>query len=298
MSSADILKMAITAFIGAAAFIARTAAKPKMESAENPKKIKLFRQFMLVLLIISGWFFVGILISKFSGGFGHLEIEFKMFPPRTTLFGVSFSDSTVITWIIIAVVLLLSLIFRFFVFPKFKEKPESFQNIIELAVEAMHSFTRNTAGEISDELSAYMFSVAVLLIGSAIAELFGLRPPTADLIITFSLGLATFFLINFISIKKKGLKGRLKGLASPSPIIFPMKVLSDFSVPVSLACRLFGNMLGGMIVMELLKSSLGGYSVGLTALAGLYFNVFHPLIQTYIFIILSLTFISEAVEVI
>lgn len=160
----------------------------------------------------------------------------------------------------------------------------------------MESFTQNTAGHCSSELPAYMFSIAILLISCAAAELFGQRPPTADLIMTFSLGIATFFLINFLSIKKKGIGGRLKGLASPSPIIFPLKILSDISVPVSLACRLFGNMLGGMIVMDLLKSSLGGYAVGFTALAGIYFNLFHPLIQTYIFIILSLTFINEAVE--
>ena len=58
----------------------------------------------------------------------------------------------------------------------------------------------------------------------------------------------------------------------------------------------FGNMLGGMIVMDLLKSVLGGYASGIPAVAGLYFNLFHPLIQTYIFIILSLTFINEAIE--
>ncbi|MHB1150800.1 MAG: F0F1 ATP synthase subunit A [Eubacteriales bacterium] len=297
MGTAEIIKLAITAMVGAGAFVARSAAKQKIENAANPKKIKSFRTLMFVLLIISGWFFIGILISEFSGGFGGLEVEFELFPPRTTLFGISFSNSTIITWVIIAIILILSLMFRFLVFPKFSKKPKGFQNVIELAVESMYSFTRNTTGKLSDELPAYMFSIAVLLIGSAVAELFGLRPPTADLIMTFSLGLATFFLINFLSIKKKGIKGRLKGLASPSPIIFPMKVLSDLSVPVSLACRLFGNMLGGMIVMELLKSSLGGYSIGLTALAGLYFNVFHPLIQTYIFIILSLTFINEAVEV-
>ena len=55
-------------------------------------------------------------------------------------------------------------------------------------------------------------------------------------------------------------------------------------------------MLGGMIVMDLLKSVLGGYASGIPAVAGLYFNLFHPLIQTYIFIILSLTFINEAIE--
>ena len=71
---------------------------------------------------------------------------------------------------------------------------------------------------------------------------------------------------------------------------------ADDAVPVSLACRLFGNMLGGMIVMDLLKGVLGGYSIGVIPVAGLYFNLFHPIIQIYIFIILSMTFINEAIE--
>ena len=134
------------------------------------------------------------------------------------------------------------------------------------------------------------------MIGCALTELFGKRPPTADLIVTLSMGLCTFFLINYYGIRLKGFGGRIKTLASPSPVIMPMKMLSDVAIPVSLACRLFGNMLGGMIVMDLLKNSLGGYAVGVTSLAGLYFNLFHPLIPTYIFITLSLTFIYEAVE--
>ena len=74
-----------------------------------------------------------------------------------------------------------------------------------------------------------------------------------------------FFLINYYGIRQKGLGGRVRSLASPSPMIFPMKILSDCAVPVSLACRLFGNMLGGYIVMDLLKASLGGYSSGVSA---------------------------------
>ena len=75
-----------------------------------------------------------------------------------------------------------------------------------------------------------------------------------------------------------------------------IKIDSDIAIPNSLACRLFGNMLGGMIVMELLKGALGGYAAGIPGIAGLYFNLFHPLIQAYIFITLSLTFIDEAME--
>jgi hypothetical protein len=100
--------------------------------------------------------------------------------------------------------------------------------------------------------------------------------------------------------KKLGIGGRFKAMGGPMvamrPIMIPMKIVSDIAIPISLACRLFGNMLGGMIVMELLKGALGGYAAGIPGIAGLYFNLFHPLIQAYIFITLSLTFIDEAME--
>ncbi len=82
----------------------------------------------------------------------------------------------------------------------------------------------------------------------------------------------------------------------PKAIIAPFKLLSDLAVPISLACRLFGNMLGGLVVVELIYFALGAFSVGIPAVLGLYFNAFHPLIQFFIFINLSLTFIGEAVE--
>jgi F-type H+-transporting ATPase subunit a len=254
-------------------------------------------KLLTVLMALCVWYFVGSVISALmGGGSGGLTVEFQMFPARTVLYGLSVSGSAIITWAIILVVLALSLIFRYALFPKFTAKPDGFQNIMEAVIEGMEKFTRGVTGPLSRELPIYMFAIALLLIGSAVSELFGQRPPTSDLIMTFTMGLITFSMINFLSIKHKGLRGRIKSMASPSPIMLPMKILSDIAVPISLASRLFGNMLGGMIVMDLLKSALGGYSVGVTALAGVYFNVFHPLIQAYIFIILSLTFINEAAE--
>ena len=90
--------------------------------------------------------------------------------------------------------------------------------------------------------------------------------------------------------------GRIKSLAQPTPVVFPIRVISDCAVPVSMACRLFGNMLGGMIVMDLIYKSLGNGAIGIPSVVGLYFNVFHPLIQAFIFITLTLTFINEATE--
>lgn len=296
MDTASVIKLALAAVAGAAAFVFRARAKQKASAEGAPAKYKKNAKLLTMVMVVCAWYFIGAVISAFSGPGGGLSLEFQMASSRTALFGYSFSDSAIITWVIILVILALSLIFRYVLFPRFKDTPGGFQNVIEAAVEGMEKFTRGVTGHLSDELPIYMFAIALLLVGCAAAELFGQRPPTSDLIMTFSLGLATFFLINLMSIRHKGLGGRIKALASPSPVMLPMKILSDIAVPISLACRLFGNMLGGMIVMDLLKSSLGGFSVGVTALAGIYFNVFHPLIQTYIFIILSLTFINEAAE--
>ena len=134
------------------------------------------------------------------------------------------------------------------------------------------------------------------MVGCAAVELLGYRAPTADITMTFALALITFILINYYGIKKKGVVGRIKSLAKPTPVVYPMKIVSDLAVPVSLACRLFGNMLGGMIVMDLLYYALGSAAIGIPSVLGLYFNLFHPLIQTFIFVTLTLTFINEAVE--
>ena len=159
-----------------------------------------------------------------------------------------------------------------------------------LKVENLCQYTKANVGDLGNGLPAYLFMVAAFLVGSAILELFGVRAPTSDITMTFSLALMTFVLINYYGFKVKGVGGRLKRYRNP------MNLVSDLAVPVTLACRLFGNMLGGLIVMDLLYFAMGNYAVAVPSVVGLYFNVFHPLIQAFIFVTLSLTFIGEAVE--
>ena len=192
------------------------------------------------------------------------------------------------TYVNSGALILLAVLFRLFVFPRFTETPHGLQNVVELAVEWLSRYCRaNLCRPLGENLAAYLFTVALYMIGCAAVELLGLRAPTSDILTTFAMALVTFFLINFYGIRSKGLGGRLRSMARPTPVIFPIKILTDVAVPVSLACRLFVNMLGGMIVMELLYFALGNAAFGAPAVLGLYFNVFHPLIQVFIFITLS-----------
>ncbi len=291
-----IIKLSVSAVAFAAFLVFYMKKRHDTMEETDLKKRKKKRRLPFFGMVIAGWYFIASAVNLITGGGKGISLELEIFSPRMQIGPVSVARTTVTGYCILAVVAVLCVLFRVFAYPKFKDEPRGLQNALEAAVEFVDSFTVNNAGDLSPVLPSYMFSVAVLLIGCAFSELFGQRPPTSDVLFTFSLALCTFYLIKHYAIRKKHIGGFLKSLVSPTPLILPMKILSDISEPVSLACRLFGNMLGGMITMDLLKNSLGGYAVGVTSLAGLYFNLFHPLIQTYIFIVLSLTFIREATE--
>ncbi len=248
------------------------------------------------LLLGGAWFFIGQLLILLFGKPESEEITVEIWAPRTEIFGLDISSTVVISWVIIAILGVGALLFRLLIVPKMSDKPKGIQNVMEIAVEAACDFTHSNVGDLGNNLPAYMFSTVVFLIGCAAVELLGVRAPTADITMTFALSLITFVLINYYGLKKKGLVGRVKSMASPSAAILPIKIVSDLAIPISLACRLFGNMLAGMIVMELLYAVLGSGAVGIPSVAGLYFNVAHPLIQAYIFVTLTLTFINEATE--
>jgi len=264
--------------------------------AKPEKKDKQKRIFAVVLIAAGGFLFSTRLLDIIFGPLVDQQLEFSMWPARAQVLGYSLSYTIIYTWIAMALLITAAIIIRLTVFRRPKDIPGGAQNVIEIIVETIGNYTDAKAHGTGEVLCSYILTIASLLVTSAFLELFRLRPPTADITMTFSLAFMTFLLINIYGIRKKGLIGRIKSLASPTPIVFPFRLISDLAIPVSMACRLFGNMLGGMIVIDLLYSSLGANAVGIPGVAGLYFNAFHPLIQTFIFVTLTLTFINEAIE--
>ena len=294
-----IIKLGVSAALSAVFLILFFVSRSARSHEDEKKSTKLLGKISFIGLIASAWFLIASVFSIFihSESINDILGEFSIMADRVTLFGVSFAKTSVTMWCITAIVLVLCILFRIFVFPKFRdEKPGILQHGIEILVDFFDSFTTSKVEGDTGMLSSYLISLAILMFGCAVSELFSLRPPTSDIMVTLSMGLMTFFFINYYGIKNKRLSGRFRSMITPSPVLLPMKIISDIAVPVSLACRLFGNMLGGMIVMDLLKGAAGGYALGIAPVAGLYFNLFHPVIQIYIFVTLSLTFINEAVE--
>ncbi|MDR2615804.1 MAG: F0F1 ATP synthase subunit A [Oscillospiraceae bacterium] len=292
----DYILLAVFVAFSVVCFFWRRAASARF-AADPSKKNKRVRLLATAATIFGAYLVITRLIQIFFGKHEAEDLsEFSIWAARREIFGFSVSETVLWSWVVMAALVVLAIALRWLILRRASEPPRGAQNALETVVSEIMKFAGSNVHGEGEMLGSYVFSVAALLVGCAVLELFGIRTPASDITFTFGLSIITFILINVYGIKKKGVAGRIKSLAKPTPIVMPIKIVTDFAIPVSLAARLFGNMLGGMIIMDLLYSALGNNAVGITSVVGLYFNVFHPLLQAFIFATLSLTFINEAVE--
>lgn len=187
-----------------------------------------------------------------------------------------------------------------------KTVPGKKQVIAEFIVSWIYKFTKDNMGEENEKFAPYIGTIFAFIVCGSSLGLLGLRPITADLNVTGALAALTFIAIQVNGIRKLGVRGRLQEMCDPYPFMFPIKLMEECTLPVSLALRLFGNILGGVIVVELwmyLMEYLSGLmsdvpflrAVTVLPLNG-FFDVFEPIIQTYIFTMLTMVFLTAAME--
>ena len=148
----------------------------------------------------------------------------------------------------------------------------------------------------------WFFGVFCFIVTSNYIGLLSFRSPTADLATTLALSLSTFTLIHFMGIKVNG-GAYFKGYIEPMPVLLPLNIIGEIATPISLSLRLFGNILGGTIIMGLINSALSQGPIllqvvgfgAITPVLHAYFDVFAGFLQTFIFVILSMTFIKDKI---
>ena len=204
--------------------------------------------------------------------------------------GIEIAESTVITWVIMAVLTLLAwLLTRNLKVDHISRR----QAAVESAVTWLNGFVEGMIGEKGKRYVPYLVTVLVYIGFSNIIGLFGLKPPTKDMNVTSALALMSIILIEASGIREKGVKNWLKGFAQPVAVITPINILEVFIRPLSLCMRLFGNVLGAFVIMELIKQLI---PVGVPLVFSFYFDIFDGLIQAYVFVFLTSLFIKEAIE--
>ncbi len=206
--------------------------------------------------------------------------------------GIGISESVVVSWVLMAALMLLVFIFT---------RNLKVHNISkrQAALETFVNFIQNlTSGFVGKEGGSFVpyLSTVLIFIGFAnIAGVFGFKPPTKDVNVTASLAIMSIILIEAASIRRKGPVGFLKSFAHPTPVMVPINLMELVTRPLSLCMRLFGNVLGAFVIMKLVEILL--FPLGLPPIFGLYFDFFDGFIQAYIFVFLTGQFIREAVEI-
>lgn len=204
--------------------------------------------------------------------------------------GIGISESTVVSWIVMAVIILLCIILGSNLRVDHISKRQA---AAEFIVTKLESVISNITGPGGQPYICYLFTVLLFLGLSNIMGVFGFKPPTKSLIVTASLAIMSIILVEVAGIRARGVKGWLHSFIEPLPVVLPFNVLDLITHPLSLCMRLFGNVLGAFVVMELLNHVT---KVLLPAVAGLYFDFFDGLLQAYVFVCLTGMYIKEATE--
>lgn len=231
-------------------------------------------------------------------------------------FNIPVSDSIIMMWLIMAVIIILAFIFT----RNLKKIPDGKQNVTEMIVEAINNLIKGNIGHNWRPFAPYFGTIILFLAFANTVSLFSLLPtakelysltglkffenlpefailpPTKDYNVTLAMALMSVSLVLFSGIKFKGIKGWLKGFLYPTPVMLPFHILDYGTRTLSLSLRLFGNIFAGFIILELLYNAAISPVKLLIPIASGVFDIADALLQAYIFVFLSSIYISEAVE--
>ena len=210
------------------------------------------------------------------------------------LFGLEVNPGLISAFLVTGVLLIAALILRIFVIPRFKTVPGKVQLVLETAVGFFDDLAKSNSPGRNRFLGAYVFSAGAYIFVSTLFELLGVQAvttagrsislpaPLADINGAIMMGCLSYGVILGGGIVSNGLKG-------------VGRTLKEFSLPVSMSFRLFGALLSGALVTELVYHYTA-LSVGLPILVGVLFTLLHALIQAYVLTMLTSLFYGEVSE--
>ncbi len=213
---------------------------------------------------------------------------------KVAFFGMSVNPAVPTAYIVTALLLSAAALIRIFAIPRFGSVPGKFQSIIEILVAFFSGMARKNSPQKSRFIGAYIFSAGVYVAFSTLFELFGIQTtttngtiitlpaPLSDINAALAMGLSSFGVIFVSGVVAGGWRGIVR-------------TLRDVSLPISMSFRLFGALLSGLLVTELVYHSIT-LSFFLPVLVGILFTLVHALMQAYVLSTLVSIFYGEAVE--
>jgi F-type H+-transporting ATPase subunit a len=178
------------------------------------------------------------------------------------------------------------------------ENPTPAQHLLEVVIEAIQGLMKEVIGKDTRRFVPLIGALAFyIFLGNILGQVPGFISPTSNLNITASCAICVFIYYNYHGIRKHGLIKYLKHFAGPvwwlAWLLFPIEIVSHCARPFSLSMRLFGN----IFAEELIIGSLNTYVFPfLASLPVMFLGLFASTIQAFIFILLTMVYISGAVE--
>ncbi|MDR0496418.1 MAG: F0F1 ATP synthase subunit A [Treponema sp.] len=233
-----------------------------------------------------------------------LEIK-TIFTLNIAGFPIPITETVIISWAVMLVLVVSSIILS----SRLKLIPRGSQVFLETGVEFLNNFAKNQFGPFAKFLAPYMGSLFLFLLlanivgvfspvgfkafGHEFIPLFEIRPPTRDINVTAAFAVISILLVLVLGFAARGFIGWFKHLLHPLPLMLPFNIMDFGTRLLSLALRLFGNILGGYVLMNMI---VGVLPVVLPAILSVYFDLFDGAIQAGIFVFLTSLYISEAVK--
>jgi len=202
-------------------------------------------------------------------------------------------DHVLMAW----VVMILLVVPCFIATRRLQRVPGPLQNILEFLVETLQGFLETIVGPRGGQYLPLIGSLTLFILGSNLLGLVpGFKSPTSNLNTTVACALVVFFSTHIIGIRRHGLFRYLRKFTGPTwwlaPIMIPIELIGHLARPISLSVRLFGNIFGEDAVLLILL-----YLVPLLIpLPVMLLAIFTSVVQTFVFVMLSMVYIAGAEE--
>ncbi len=261
----------------------------------DPKKKKVFLILWvgLLILILAAVFLVPS-VTKHESIQEAMKDAVLHETNRIRFLGMEVNPSLASDWIIMAVLLVGALLIRIFAIPKFQTVPGKFQTLIETLVGFFTDLAKQNSPHKNRFLGGYLLFAGIYIFFGTCFELFGIQwltteghsialpAPLSDINGAIALGCLSYGVILFGGLICNGLKGA-------------GQALKDFSLPISMSFRLFGALLSGLLVTELVYFTMS-LSFVVPVLVGIMFTLLHAIIQAYVLTMLTSVFYGEVTE--
>jgi len=213
-------------------------------------------------------------------------------PDQTVVFrawGIPINATVFYTWVVVVLLTGVAIVITRNLRPDVP--PNRWRTTLEVIVQGIESQIEEVAGRRERHL---LYFAGTLFLFVAVSNLLlvvpGFAPPTASLSTTTALALSVLIAVPLFGITSRGLGGYLKTYIQPSFIMLPFNIISEFSRGISLAIRLYGNIMSGAVIAAILLSVAPFFFPVVMDVLGLLTG----LIQAYIFAILATVYISSA----